>query len=225
MRSILVASTTEPPESGAQSVRTYKIFESGLEIPMAVFEARKVEPAPRQQVDDLFPPPRGFGRKQHATFKIAKKSHQCLGWIVVSRFNPDRGRKFGAEIRSVVADFVGHRGGVEGLIEPVLRDGRAEAGGFIIDVIVRKGRADLVEEGANGYSFEPTDHSALADLMEGYITNRDLIEEHGTRSLRLVAPYTPDRAASVARDRLAGRAAPRTHRTPLLPRCRSAGSI
>ena len=38
-RSILMTNTTEPPASGAQSVRTYTIFELGLEIPMAVSDA------------------------------------------------------------------------------------------------------------------------------------------------------------------------------------------
>ena len=54
---------------------------------------------------------------------------------------------------------------------------------------------DLIREGENGHLFEPADEAELARLMVSYLGTPELVERQGARSLDLVAPYTPERAA------------------------------
>jgi glycosyltransferase involved in cell wall biosynthesis len=56
---------------------------------------------------------------------------------------------------------------------------------------------DLICQGENGYAFDPDDHESLAAYMGRYLSNPELIHEHGQRSLQLVSPYTPERVAQV----------------------------
>jgi glycosyltransferase involved in cell wall biosynthesis len=56
---------------------------------------------------------------------------------------------------------------------------------------------DLVRHGENGYVFDPEDHDGLAACMGRYLSNPELIHQHGQRSLQLVSPYTPERVAQV----------------------------
>jgi glycosyltransferase involved in cell wall biosynthesis len=55
---------------------------------------------------------------------------------------------------------------------------------------------DLIREGENGYSFDPEDHERLAYHLEQYVKNPDLIRKHGQRSIELVSPFNPQRAAN-----------------------------
>lgn len=55
---------------------------------------------------------------------------------------------------------------------------------------------DLVFEARNGYSFDPEDHAALAQLMTGYLTCPEQIREHGEKSHEIAQVYDVDRAAS-----------------------------
>ncbi len=55
---------------------------------------------------------------------------------------------------------------------------------------------DLIREGENGYSFDPEDHESLASHLEEYVRNPPLIQRHGQRSIELVSPYNPQRAAN-----------------------------
>ena len=55
---------------------------------------------------------------------------------------------------------------------------------------------ELIREGENGYSFDPEDHESLASHLEEYVRNHHLIRRHGERSLELVSPYNPQRAAN-----------------------------
>lgn len=52
---------------------------------------------------------------------------------------------------------------------------------------------DLIEEGGNGWSFDPLNPVELAKHMAAYLNNPDLVRRHGQRSLELVKPYTPER--------------------------------
>jgi len=54
---------------------------------------------------------------------------------------------------------------------------------------------DLIDETRNGYTFDPKDHLALAQLMAGYLRHPELIKQHGKRSLEIIAPYNPDEVA------------------------------
>ena len=55
---------------------------------------------------------------------------------------------------------------------------------------------DLIFEACNGYSFDPEDHAALAQLMAGYSTYPERIREHGEKSHGIAKKYDADRAAS-----------------------------
>ena len=55
---------------------------------------------------------------------------------------------------------------------------------------------DLVFEASNGYSFDPEDHAAVAQLMAGYSTYPERIREHGEKSHEIAKKYDADRAAS-----------------------------
>lgn len=56
---------------------------------------------------------------------------------------------------------------------------------------------DLIEEGGNGWSFEPYNANQLAAYMGAYLENPKLIDQHGKRSLELVKTYTPERVSQV----------------------------
>lgn len=54
---------------------------------------------------------------------------------------------------------------------------------------------DLIMEGQNGYTFDPTDHEQLAARMETYLRNPDSVRRHGVKSRELAGRYTPERVA------------------------------
>jgi glycosyltransferase involved in cell wall biosynthesis len=56
---------------------------------------------------------------------------------------------------------------------------------------------DLLQEGLNGFTFEPADHEQLASLMERYLRQPGLAAAQGGESRRLVARYTPQDMAEV----------------------------
>ena len=55
---------------------------------------------------------------------------------------------------------------------------------------------DLVVDGVNGYSFDPEDHSRLAELIATYSKHPDTISTHGDASYGLVRKYDAERAAT-----------------------------
>jgi glycosyltransferase involved in cell wall biosynthesis len=57
------------------------------------------------------------------------------------------------------------------------------------------GTAELVRSGENGYVFAPDDPMKLADLMQQFLDNPDLIPIMGARSQQIMAEYTPVAAA------------------------------
>jgi glycosyltransferase involved in cell wall biosynthesis len=57
------------------------------------------------------------------------------------------------------------------------------------------GTAELVRSGENGYVFAPDDPTKLADLMQQFLDNPDLIPFMGERSHQIMAEYTPVAAA------------------------------
>jgi glycosyltransferase involved in cell wall biosynthesis len=57
------------------------------------------------------------------------------------------------------------------------------------------GTAELVRSGENGYVFAPDDPTKLADLMQHFLDNPDLIPIMGDRSQQIMAEYTPVAAA------------------------------
>jgi glycosyltransferase involved in cell wall biosynthesis len=57
------------------------------------------------------------------------------------------------------------------------------------------GTAELVRSGENGYVFAPDDPTKLADLMQQFLDNPDLIPAMGDRSKQIMAEYTPVAAA------------------------------
>jgi glycosyltransferase involved in cell wall biosynthesis len=57
------------------------------------------------------------------------------------------------------------------------------------------GTAELVRSGENGYVFIPDDPTKLADLMQKFLDNPDLIPTMGERSKQIMAEYTPVAAA------------------------------
>jgi glycosyltransferase involved in cell wall biosynthesis len=89
------------------------------------------------------------------------------------------------------------------LVLPTLQDTWAlvvpEAMSMGLPVLVSKHAGsvpDLVREGENGYSFDPEDHESLASHLEQYARNPEFVRRHGERSLELVSPYNPHRAAN-----------------------------
>lgn len=55
---------------------------------------------------------------------------------------------------------------------------------------------DLVQEGSNGYAFDPEDHGRLAELMAVYSRQPQHIISQGRKSLDIVRKYDADRAAT-----------------------------
>jgi glycosyltransferase involved in cell wall biosynthesis len=62
------------------------------------------------------------------------------------------------------------------------------------------GTAELVVHGENGYVFAPEDPDKLADLMQKFLDQPDLIPAMGDRSKQIMAQYTPVAAAQCLAD-------------------------
>lgn len=56
--------------------------------------------------------------------------------------------------------------------------------------------ADLVKEGENGWTFDPTNEEQIADLMLRIASDEDARERMGARSSEIIAEWGPDRFAS-----------------------------
>lgn len=54
---------------------------------------------------------------------------------------------------------------------------------------------ELIAEGENGYIFDPSDPQGLAQAMQRFLENPDLIQSMGKRSRELIARKTPETAA------------------------------
>jgi glycosyltransferase involved in cell wall biosynthesis len=54
---------------------------------------------------------------------------------------------------------------------------------------------ELIAEGENGYIFDPHDPPALAEAMQRFLDNPDLIKSMGERSRQIIAQKTPETAA------------------------------
>ncbi|MBC7946835.1 MAG: glycosyltransferase family 4 protein [Chitinophagaceae bacterium] len=57
------------------------------------------------------------------------------------------------------------------------------------------GTSELVVHGENGYVFPPDNATELADLMQTFLDNPELIQKMGERSQQIMAQYTPAAAA------------------------------
>jgi glycosyltransferase involved in cell wall biosynthesis len=55
--------------------------------------------------------------------------------------------------------------------------------------------SDLVEEGVNGFTFDPTDSESLARCLSRYINDPGLTPRQGCESLRIISDYGPSRFA------------------------------
>lgn len=55
---------------------------------------------------------------------------------------------------------------------------------------------DLVQNGVNGFTFNPESVEALTKAMQYYAQNPEAIARHGAASLRLIAPFAPAAAAA-----------------------------
>jgi glycosyltransferase involved in cell wall biosynthesis len=72
----------------------------------------------------------------------------------------------------------------------------AMASGLPVLVSQRCGCAsDLVEEGGNGWTFDPTDEGRLAELMLKISSGKDEREAMGLRSRRIIGAWSPERFA------------------------------
>lgn len=56
--------------------------------------------------------------------------------------------------------------------------------------------ADLVQNGMNGFTFDPQSVVALTEAMQYYAENPDAVARHGEVSLQLIAPFAPAAAAA-----------------------------
>jgi glycosyltransferase involved in cell wall biosynthesis len=75
----------------------------------------------------------------------------------------------------------------------------AMASGLPVVVSERAGCVpDLVSQGENGFSFDPTDARALKDLLAQFVDSAELVEQFGRASRRIVGDFGPDRFASGA---------------------------
>jgi glycosyltransferase involved in cell wall biosynthesis len=59
------------------------------------------------------------------------------------------------------------------------------------------GAREMVEHEENGFVVDPHDVEALATYMRKFIDNPSLVKRFAARSLELIAPYTPRRAAEM----------------------------
>jgi glycosyltransferase involved in cell wall biosynthesis len=55
----------------------------------------------------------------------------------------------------------------------------------------KAGAVELIEEGRNGFTFDPTRPEVLADLMKMFIDRPELINSMGKRSAESIRPFTP----------------------------------
>jgi len=62
------------------------------------------------------------------------------------------------------------------------------------------GTSELVVHGENGYVFPPDNATELADLMQTFLDNPELIQSMGERSQQIMAQYTPAAAAKCLAD-------------------------
>lgn len=72
-----------------------------------------------------------------------------------------------------------------------------EAMVFGLPILCSKGAAccELIEEGKNGYIFDPRDPQALADAMQRLLDDPELIASMGERSQQIISRSTPQTAA------------------------------
>jgi glycosyltransferase involved in cell wall biosynthesis len=54
---------------------------------------------------------------------------------------------------------------------------------------------DLLQQGQNGWAFDPEQPTMLADICSRYLEKPGLVESQGRRSIELVRAYTPEHAA------------------------------
>ncbi|WP_346292316.1 glycosyltransferase family 4 protein [Sphaerothrix gracilis] len=57
------------------------------------------------------------------------------------------------------------------------------------------GASELIQDGGNGYRFDPRDAEVFADRMRQFIDNPALVSEMGQQSLAVMSQYTPAAAA------------------------------
>ena len=57
------------------------------------------------------------------------------------------------------------------------------------------GAVEMVQNDENGYIFDPHDPETLADAMERFIQNPELIQTMGAKSRQIMSEYTPDSVA------------------------------
>jgi len=91
------------------------------------------------------------------------------------------------------------------LVHPTLHDNWPlvvpEAMSMAMPVLlsIRSGNVpDLLREGENGFSFDPTSVSQLCERMRVYVESPARVKEHGMAGQRLAMEYTPSRAANAA---------------------------
>lgn len=69
-----------------------------------------------------------------------------------------------------------------------------------LPVLVSKGCGcctDLVREGINGFSFDPSDNNELLGLMQSVVDGKYNLMSMGEASLDIIKDYTPARAAKI----------------------------
>jgi glycosyltransferase involved in cell wall biosynthesis len=62
------------------------------------------------------------------------------------------------------------------------------------------GAAELVIEGENGYCFDPDDVKRLAEILNQFIADPQLVRSMGQRSQEIMAKYSPEAAAKFLAD-------------------------
>ena len=62
------------------------------------------------------------------------------------------------------------------------------------------GVKEIVQNGKNGFIFDPLKPEELAGLMAQYILNPTLVGEFGSVSARIMEYYTPQRSAQILAD-------------------------
>jgi glycosyltransferase involved in cell wall biosynthesis len=56
---------------------------------------------------------------------------------------------------------------------------------------------DLIDEGVNGFSFDPLDDNNLFELMNNIVNGKYDLEKMGLASLEIIKDYTPEKAAQI----------------------------
>jgi len=59
------------------------------------------------------------------------------------------------------------------------------------------GSREMIEHGVNGFVFDPQSPEELSEFMLAFIRDPELAKEFGGESKRLIAPYTPERSATM----------------------------